>query len=334
MPEDTYRVADDGLGDAADAPRTLAGRRSTASSSGANESSPLTTTRDARRRRGTGASRARCSLWTLNACAAALHGAWMIVFCLLWALDTRANGDRKDSARALASDALARAPFALAPSVPSRPAPPVVSPTSARPSSAPPSVTYYLYVSRATFGPRPTPPSLALDAPAAVTRAVSDARPTLAAAYPDLFGPAAVPGLSSPYPECDVPKSAAVGDMAVSPAWEDSGVALSLHWLVVAFFALSFVFQAAVAVGELAAFARLERLRRFVTGERYVAEDPQGEFFGGGGDDESYATKPTSGWMRFVEYSFSAAVMIVAIALQARTLASHRSPLLRLHYKN
>eukprot|EP00982_Pelagococcus_subviridis_P014138 31308-Pelagococcus_subviridis.AAC.7 len=327
MPEDTYRVADDGLGDAADAPRTLAGRRSTASSSGANESSPLTTTRDARRRRGTGASRARCSLWTLNACAAALHGAWVIVFCLLWALDTRANGDRKDSARALASEA-------LAPSVPSRPAPPVVSPTSARPSSAPPSVTYYLYVSRATFGPRPTPPSLALDAPAAVTRAVSDARPTLAAAYPDLFGPAAVPGLSSPYPECDVPKSAAVGDMAVSPAWEDSGVALSLHWLVVAFFALSFVFQAAVAVGELAAFARLERLRRFVTGERYVAEDPQGEFFGGGDDDESYATKPTSGWMRFVEYSFSAAVMIVAIALQARTLASHRSPLLRLHYKN
>jgi hypothetical protein len=31
---------------------------------------------------------------------------------------------------------------------------------------------------------------------------------------------------------------------AAAPAWQDSGLALSLHWLVVSFFALSFLFQA------------------------------------------------------------------------------------------
>ena len=37
-----------------------------------------------------------CSLWTLNACAAALHGAWVVVFILLWAYDKRPDGSRRD----------------------------------------------------------------------------------------------------------------------------------------------------------------------------------------------------------------------------------------------
>jgi hypothetical protein len=34
-----------------------------------------------------------------------------------------------------------------------------------------------------------------------------------------------------------------VGSMPVAPAWSDSGIEFSLHWLVVSFFALSFLFQ-------------------------------------------------------------------------------------------
>jgi hypothetical protein len=42
------------------------------------------------------------------------------------------------------------------------------------------------------------------------------------------------------YPTCDPPRSAKVGAMPVSPAAADTGLVLSLHWLVVSFFALSF----------------------------------------------------------------------------------------------
>jgi hypothetical protein len=77
---------------------------------------------------------------------------------------------------------------------------------------------------------------------------------------------------------CDPPKSMRIGKMLVSPAWTHAGVSLSLHWLVVSFFMLSAFFQLAAA-----------SLPRRLVPNHVV---------------------------RFVEYSFSASVMIVAIGLQ------------------
>jgi len=69
-----------------------------------------------------------------------------------------------------------------------------------------------------------------------------------------------------------------IGDMLVSPAWKDAQIRLSLHWLVVSFFLLSCLFQWVAAT-----------MPRDILPNHVV---------------------------RFVEYSFSASVMIVAIALQ------------------
>jgi len=40
--------------------------------------------------------RGGCSLWTLNLVAAALHGVFVVAFCLLWALYKRSDGSRRD----------------------------------------------------------------------------------------------------------------------------------------------------------------------------------------------------------------------------------------------
>jgi hypothetical protein len=94
---------------------------------------------------------------------------------------------------------------------------------------------------------------------------------------------AAIGGCS--YGECPSPRAIAFGEsVTVIPAWKDSGVELSLHWLVVSFFLLSALFQTLTAV-------------------IHGAISP-----------------PT---IRFVEYSFSAAVMIVAIALQIGIMHTH-----------
>ena len=132
-----------------------------------------------------------CSLWRLNAIAAAVHGAWFVVFILLWRFDTREDGERRD-------------------------------------------ITYPLWVSYATWGDLPSPPippllATAIDRLAADDLALSNAE----------------------YPTCEPPRSAMVGSMPVSPAAEDTGLVLSLHWLVVSFFALSFAFQFAAAVFDL-----------------------------------------------------------------------------------
>jgi hypothetical protein len=80
------------------------------------------------------------------------------------------------------------------------------------------------------------------------------------------------------YGTCPSPRPLEFGaPISVAPSWKDTGLDISLHWLVVSFFALSAFFQTLTA---------------FCT---------------------SIISAPT---IRFVEYSFSAAVMIVAIALQ------------------
>jgi hypothetical protein len=55
--------------------------------------------------------------------------------------------------------------------------------------------------------------------------------------------------------------------MPVSPAAADTGLVLSLHWLVVSFFALSFAFQFAAAVFDLARRSRRRRHRRVLIGD-------------------------------------------------------------------
>lgn len=231
------------------------------SSASAGETQPLTT--PLRTAPGTATRRrpGRCSLWTFNACAAALHAAWFVVFVLLWALDTRPDGTRRD-------------------------------------------VTYPLWVSYATFGDRPEPPVLAL--PGVNAAAV---RADLERAFPDFFRR---PGLASPYPECTPPEGAKVGTMRVLPSWRDTGLVFSLHWLIATFFALSFLFQAAAAVIDAVAAVRHRRHRRALMGDdhanaaRFVREDAA----------DSAATPSVACWLRFVEYAFSASVMVVAVALQ------------------
>ena len=153
-----------------------------------------------------------CSLWTLNAFAAAVHGAWFVIFILLWRLDEREDGEKRD-------------------------------------------ITYPLWVSYATWGelPEPTLP------------------PLLATAFENL----STGGLplsrfvdsNAGYPTCDPPRSAKVGAMPVSPAAADTGLVLSLHWLVVSFFALSFAFQFSAAVFDLARRSRRRRHRRVLIGD-------------------------------------------------------------------
>jgi len=87
------------------------------------------------------------------------------------------------------------------------------------------------------------------------------------------------------YGQCPSARSILFGGTAtVAPAWKDSGVKLSLHWLVVSFFLLSAFFQLIMAVRN------------------------------------GVMSAPT---IRFTEYSISASVMIVAIALQIGILHTH-----------
>ena len=93
-------------------------------------------------------------------------------------------------------------------------------------------VTYPLFYSSALFGTPPEPPSTPAELLVIDAVGVTEQRSTL----------------NNPYPACDAPRDARVGTMPVSPAFRDSGLVLSLHWLVVSFFALSFLFQAAAVV--------------------------------------------------------------------------------------
>ena len=77
---------------------------------------------------------------------------------------------------------------------------------------------------------------------------------------------------------CAAPRSLHFGDMTVSPAWNDAEISLSLHWLVTSFFFLSAFFQ----------FLAVMIPRSLVP----------------------------NAVIRFVEYSISASIMIVAIGLQ------------------
>jgi hypothetical protein len=77
---------------------------------------------------------------------------------------------------------------------------------------------------------------------------------------------------------CAAPRSLHFGDMTVSPAWNDAEISLSLHWLVTSIFFLSAFFQ----------FLAVMIPRSLVP----------------------------NAVIRFVEYSISASVMIVAIGLQ------------------
>jgi hypothetical protein len=77
-------------------------------------------------------------------------------------------------------------------------------------------IEYPLWYSAATFGVLPDPPQ---------TQTTPPGLPL------GLFDTTV--GTTSPYPQCDAPKGAVVGAFPVSPAFRDSGVTLSLHWLVV-----------------------------------------------------------------------------------------------------
>lgn len=87
---------------------------------------------------------------------------------------------------------------------------------------------------------------------------------------------------------CVRPKGIGFGPMTVFPTAVDSGIVLRLHWLMSSFFALSFVFQIAASMLD------------------YCGVYPYEE------NVRKYGTH----WMRFVEYSFSASVMIAGIGLQ------------------
>ena len=117
----------------------------------------------------------------------------------------------------------------------------------------------------------------------------------------------------------------------------DSGLTLSLHWLVWSFFALSFLFQTAAAVVDAVDVVRRRRRRRTIMGDDRATASAYERAAGDGGqrsspprDDNTKTAGPSASdsndaaafhgssarWLRFVEYSFSASVMIVAIALQ------------------
>ena len=125
------------------------------------------------------------------------------------------------------------------------------------------------------------------------------------------------------------------GAMEVLPAWRDSGLTLSLHWLVWSFFALSFLFQTAAAVVDAVDVVRRRRRRRTIMGDDRATASAYERAAGDGGqrsspprDDNTKTAGPSASdsndaaafhgssarWLRFVEYSFSASVMIVAIA--------------------
>ena len=166
-------------------------------------------------------------------------------------------------------------------------------------------VTYPLFYTSARFGKPPDPPttpaeSLVLDASVSTE-----------------LGSTPI----NPFPSCDAPRDARVGTMPVSPAFRDSHLVMSLHWLVSSFFALSFLFQAAAAVAD----ARRVGFWKKNSGKN--DDDVSASFLAGGASEERRAKSADdhvttthraamASWLRFIEYSFSAAVMVVAIALQ------------------
>ena len=162
-------------------------------------------------------------------------------------------------------------------------------------------VTYPLFYTSALFGKPPDPPpagDLVLDASGATDVGSQT--------------------LINPYPSCDAPRAARVGTMPVTPAFRDTHLVMSLHWLVASFFALSFLFQAAAAVAD--AFWFRARARRAEKKKNH--DDVSASLFepSSSEDDDDVARERTraaiASTLRFVEYSFSAAVMVVAIALQ------------------
>lgn len=160
-------------------------------------------------------------------------------------------------------------------------------------------VTYPLFYSSALFGTPPDPPST----PAGLL--VFDATEQSSS-------------LINPYPTCDAPRDARVGTMPVSPAFRDSGLVMSLHWLVASFFALSFLFQAAAVVADARPAGRAKKAGDDddVSASLVAASHHRDEPFDDATDPFTTRRAAIASWLRFVEYSFSAAVMIVAIALQ------------------
>ena len=162
-------------------------------------------------------------------------------------------------------------------------------------------VTFPLFYTSALFGKPPDPPPAGLLVLDALGATDDGSR-----------------SLINPYPSCDAPRAARVGTMPVIPAFRDSHLVMSLHWLVASFFALSFLFQAAAAVADAFWFcALLRRAEKKPNDDDVSASLVESSSFE---DDDDVAREPTraaiASWLRFVEYSFSAAVMVVAIALQ------------------
>lgn len=98
-----------------------------------------------------------------------------------------------------------------------------------------------------------------------------------------------LPKQNSTANDCVRPKGVAFGpEMEVTPAFVDTGITLSLHWVMATFFALSATFQGGAALLDWAGwYPYYENVTKFGTH-----------------------------WLRFVEYSISASVMIMGIALQ------------------
>ena len=163
-------------------------------------------------------------------------------------------------------------------------------------------VTYPLFYSSALFGTPPEPPSTPAELLVIDAVGVTEQRSTL----------------NNPYPACDAPRDARVGTMPVSPAFRDSGLVLSLHWLVVSFFALSFLFQAAAVVVDALLMGPTKNAGDDDISASLVAasrscQDPSGTRTS---DPRASRHSAIASWLRFLEYSFSAAVMVVAIAVQ------------------
>ena len=204
-----------------------------------------------------------CSLWSLNAVAAAMHGVWFIVFVLLWALVTNDDGTKRD-------------------------------------------IEYPLWYSAATFGALPDPPVTdTTTGGLTLGQTEENSKPV------------------SPYPSCEPPKASSVGNFPVSPAFRDTGITFSLHWLVVSFFALSFLFQATAAVVDAVALKKRKKQRIQLMGdddevrfEKDAVAQVAATSIPSINSSYQNSTSPVSSWFRFIEYSLSASVMVVAIALQ------------------
>lgn len=166
-------------------------------------------------------------------------------------------------------------------------------------------VTFPLFYTSARFGKPPDPPT-----PTAGPELVLDASVSTELGSTPI----------DPFPSCDAPRDARVGTMPVSPAFRDSHLVMSLHWLVSSFFALSFLFQAAAAVADARRVGFFQK-KNGKNDDDVSASlvDTRANAIGAKSADDHVTTPhraAMASWLRFVEYSFSAAVMVVAIALQ------------------